>query len=527
MANFVNAEDVRWFEQYILFKSMFNKTDVHVGRGDKAKNATRRRSRSRSPIAVIHDHARSTEGAGMEGVRLPQEQAARQRVGGATSHANLAARQRAGDATSHMNLAARQRAGGATSHMNLAARQRAGGATSHMNLAARQRAGGATSHMNLATRQRAGGATSHMNLAARQRAGGATSHMNLAARQRAGGATSHAIRAARHQVSMVGKIGRHDAEGSARAQQNSGKLGTRSYAEALINGKPKENGGKSQNTVQSHDRQVAKAEREVDYRCPIKWCGQVVGDRLKGHMYRFHIPTCFDPRRTVQYDRDVVKDRSWAVKELTKLAGFKDVWEAIGEVNKQGTLHKGSFSPAQVIAITELALHKGWRVPNRFKLTPVNCPAVLLHWEVAAVLLSTMSRDAAQRFMHINRNRDTSLRTRSRKGEERVQKGHKKAERPVEGRTTTVPRTDKEAQGNKIMDYQESAKMEGKNMATERDIPVTKESAPAMEVDRVQQKGAEQVNADDLLSEDTPHLNWAEETANLEEELLLELTISE
>ena len=25
MANFVNAEDVRWFEQYILFKSMFNK----------------------------------------------------------------------------------------------------------------------------------------------------------------------------------------------------------------------------------------------------------------------------------------------------------------------------------------------------------------------------------------------------------------------------------------------------------------------------------------------------------------------
>ena len=93
MANFVNAEDVRWFEQYILFKSMFNKTDVHVGRGDKAKNATRRRSRSRSPITVIRDHARSTEGAGMEGVRLPEEQAARQRVGGATSHANLAARQ--------------------------------------------------------------------------------------------------------------------------------------------------------------------------------------------------------------------------------------------------------------------------------------------------------------------------------------------------------------------------------------------------------------------------------------------------
>ena len=90
-------------------------------------------------------------------------------------------------------------------------------------------------------RQRAGGASSHTYLAARQRAGGATSHMNLAARQRAGGATSHAIRAARQQVSMVGKNGRHDAEGPARAQQDSGKLGTRSYAEALINGKPKEN----------------------------------------------------------------------------------------------------------------------------------------------------------------------------------------------------------------------------------------------------------------------------------------------
>ena len=77
--------------------------------------------------------------------------------------------------------------------------------------------------------------------------------------------------------------------------------------------------------------------------------------------------------------------------------------------------------------------------------------------------------------MHIKRNRDISLRTRSRKREERVQKGHKKAERPVEGRTTTVPHTDKEAQGNKIMDYQESAKMEGKNVAKERDIPVTKE----------------------------------------------------
>ena len=36
-----------------------------------------------------------------------------------------------------------------------------------------------------------------------------------------------------------------------------------------------------------------------------------------------------------------------------------------------------------------------------------------------------------------------------------------------------------------------------------------------------------QVNADNLLSEDTPHLNWAEETEYLEEELLLELTISE
>ena len=38
------------------------------------------------------------------------------------------------------------------------------------------------------------------------------------------------------------------------------------------------------------------------------------------------------------------------------------------------------------------------------------------------------------------------------------------------------------------MDYQESAKMEGKNVAKERDIRVTKESASAMEVDRVQQK---------------------------------------
>ena len=367
-----------------------------------------------------------------------------------------------------------------------AARQRAGGATSHTNLAARQRVGGATSHANLAARRQVGGATSHTNLASRQRAGGVTSHTNLAAKQRAGGATSHTIRAARQQVSMVVKNGRHDVEGPARAQQDSGKLGTRSYAEALINGKPKENGGKTQNTVQSHDRQVEKVESKVEYRCSIKWCGQVVGDRLKGHMYRFHLPACFDPRRTVQYDRDIVKDRSWAVKELTKLAGFKDVWEAVGEVNKQGTLLKGSFSPAQVIAITELALHKGWRVPNRFKLTPVNCPAVLLHWEVAAVLLSTMSRDAVQMFMHIKRNRDTSLRTRSRKGEERVQKGHKKAERPVE--RSTVPHTDKGAQDNKIMDYQESAKMEGKNVAKERDIRVTKESASAMEVDRVQQK---------------------------------------
>ena len=48
-----------------------------------------------------------------------------------------------------------------------------------------------------------------------------------------------------------------------------------------------------------------------------------------------------------------------------------------------------------------------------------------------------------------------------------------------------------------------------------------------MEVDRVQQNCTGQVNADNLLNEDTPHLNWAEETANLEEELLLELTISE
>ncbi|KAK3760886.1 hypothetical protein RRG08_048102 [Elysia crispata] len=48
-----------------------------------------------------------------------------------------------------------------------------------------------------------------------------------------------------------------------------------------------------------------------------------------------------------------------------------------------------------------------------------------------------------------------------------------------------------------------------------------------MEVDRVQQNCTGQVNADNLLSEDTPHLNWAEETANLEEELLLELTISD
>ena len=196
---------------------------------------------------MIHDHARSTEGAEMEGVRLPEEQAAR---------------------------------------------QRAGGATSHTNLAARQRVDGATSHANLAARRQVGGATSHTNLAARQRAGGVTSHTNLAAKQRAGGATSHAIRAARQQVSMVVKNGRHDVEGPARAQQDSGKLGTRSYAEALINGKPKENGGKTQNTVQSHDRQVEKVESKVEYRCPIKWCGQVVGDRLKGHMYRFHLPAC-------------------------------------------------------------------------------------------------------------------------------------------------------------------------------------------------------------------------------------------
>ena len=62
MANFVNEEDVRWFEHYMLFKSMFNKTYAHFGRGDQAKNADRPRPRSRSPIAVIHDHARSTEG---------------------------------------------------------------------------------------------------------------------------------------------------------------------------------------------------------------------------------------------------------------------------------------------------------------------------------------------------------------------------------------------------------------------------------------------------------------------------------
>ena len=66
-------------------------------------------------------------------------------------------------------------------------------------------------------------------------------------------------------------------------------MGTRSYEEALIDREPKERGGgggggKTQNAVQSHDRQVEKEESGVEYRCPIKWCGQVVGDRLKGHM---------------------------------------------------------------------------------------------------------------------------------------------------------------------------------------------------------------------------------------------------
>ena len=77
------------------------------------------------------------------------------------------------------------------------------------------------------------------------------------------------------------------------------------------------------------------------------------------------------------------------------------------------------------------------------------------------------------------------------------------------------------------MDYQESAKMEGKNVAKERDIRVANESAPAMGVDRVQQKCTGQVNADNVLSKDTPHLNWEKETAYLEEELLLELTVNE
>ena len=95
------------------------------------------------------------------------------------------------------------------------------------------------------------------------------------------------------------------------------------------------------------------------------------------------------------------------------------------------------------------------------------------------------------------------------KREGKVHKRHKNDERPIEGRTSpTVLYTGKEAQFNKVMDFKDIIKVDGKNEAEK-----SKESATPKEMDRVQQECKGEVHKDNIMSEDLLHLNWAEETA--------------
>ena len=112
----------------------------------------------------------------------------------------------------------------------------------------------------------------------------------------------------------------------------------------------------------------------------------------------------------------ITEKRSRAVQHLIKEAGFKDVAAALLQASRVGQLRDENFSHAQAKAFRALAAYEGWQIPRRMTLKPANCPALLLHWKVATAILKGMGKEAAERFAQGGKPQKSASRVRGLNG---------------------------------------------------------------------------------------------------------------
>ena len=146
-------------------------------------------------------------------------------------------------------------------------------------------------------------------------------------------------------------------------------------------------------------RKVSHGERQDDLRirisgrseteerrCPVGRC-QFEGS-VEAHVRERHLPTLFQNPNAHGARRS--KRRLGALRRLARiLTGMGSPWRLMDLWNRDGPRVDNSSLPGQQ-ALEDLCQAAGWVRPSRFRLWPMNSPALLIHWRVLIFLLDQM-----------------------------------------------------------------------------------------------------------------------------------------
>ena len=119
--------------------------------------------------------------------------------------------------------------------------------------------------------------------------------------------------------------------------------------------------------------------------CPIPTCTST-DKKIRRHVYQKHLPFLFGEK---SLDSVVLEKKYMSVTSLIQASlGFKTSWEdAVKKLNDSNVIPQTSEIHQTSEEMNAMCRYKGWNVPDRFTLHPINSPAVLLHWRCLVALL--------------------------------------------------------------------------------------------------------------------------------------------
>jgi len=126
-------------------------------------------------------------------------------------------------------------------------------------------------------------------------------------------------------------------------------------------------------------------------KCPVEGCTHA-SRRMRRHILGCHLPPCLrELGRGARAREERNRNRASALRWLTNaiLGPVAQVSDLVPLFNEHNHLPVDCTIPEQSTeGLKELCRREGWRTPEAFLLSPVNSPAALIYWRVAALLLN-------------------------------------------------------------------------------------------------------------------------------------------